>query len=167
MKKGIALAFGVYLFPAGLALAQDSLRLPEASPAASAAQTIGVTDVEIRYHRPAVSKRKIWDGLVPYGVVWRAGANENTTISFSTPVRVEGNSVPAGTYGLFLIPEASKWTLILSRFAAGWGTYSYDPSEDLFRAPISPQPLAEAQERLAYTFDDVTDSAAVASLRWE
>jgi tetratricopeptide (TPR) repeat protein len=167
MRKGFALAFGLVLTAAASALAQAPLRLPQASPAAASGETIGVTDVEIRYHRPAVNKRKIWDGLVPYGVVWRAGANENTTISFSTAVRVEGNPVPAGTYGLFMIPEASKWTLILSRFPAGWGAYSYDPSEDLLRASISPQPLAEEQERLAYTFDEVTDGGAVASLRWE
>jgi tetratricopeptide (TPR) repeat protein len=114
-----------------------------------------------------VNKRKIGDGLVPYGVVWRAGANEGTTISFSTPVKVEGKPVDPGTYGLFMIPGASRWTVALSRFPGGWGTYSYDPSEDVARLEISPQPLAEAQERLAYTFDDLADDAATLSLRWE
>lgn len=167
MKKGFSLALGLILLPVASAVAQAPLRLPEASPSASALETIGITDVEFRYHRPAVNKRKIWDGLVPYGVVWRAGANENTTVSFSTAVRIEGNPVPAGTYGLFMIPGASQWTLILSRFSAGWGAYSYDPSEDVFRATLSPHPLAEEQERLAYTFDEMTDGSAVVSLRWE
>jgi hypothetical protein len=154
-------------FAPAAALAQSVIRLPRPSPGASAGQTIGITDVEIRYHRPAVNKRKIWDGLVPYGVLWRAGANENTTISFSTPVRVEGKPVAAGTYALYMLPGSSEWTLILSRFAGDWGTYNYDPSEDALRVPVSPRPLAEPQERLSYAFDDLTDASAVASLRWE
>ncbi|HET9792877.1 MAG TPA: DUF2911 domain-containing protein [Thermoanaerobaculia bacterium] len=166
MKKSFTIAAGLVL-TAGLARGQYVLDLPEASPAASAMQTIGITDVEVRYHRPAVNKRKIWNGLVPYGVVWRAGANEGTTISFSTPVTVEGKPVDAGTYGLFMIPGASRWTLALSRFPGGWGTYSYDPSEDSARVDVSPQPLAEPQERLLYTFDDLADDAATLSLRWE
>ena len=75
-------------------------RLPEASPGARAALTVGITDIEIAYHRPGVKGRQIWGGLVPWNQVWRLGANEATTISFSTPVQVEGHDVPAGTYGL-------------------------------------------------------------------
>src|SRR5881396_2914711 len=104
-------------------LAQPAIRLPEASPKATVGQTIGVTDVEIDYHRPAVNKRKIWGGLVQYGAVWRAGANENTTISFSTPVTVEGQALPAGTYGLFMIPGPAQWTIVFSKFADAWGAY--------------------------------------------
>jgi len=166
MKRNMLFAAGV-LLAAGIARGQSLLDLPEASPAASTMQTIGITDVEVRYHRPAVSKRKIWDGLVPFGVVWRAGANEGTTISFSTPVSVEGKPVDPGTYGLFMIPGASRWTVALSRFPGGWGTYSYETAEDATRVEVSPQPLSEAQERLAYTFDDLADDAATLSLRWE
>jgi hypothetical protein len=147
--------------------AQSPLRLPQASPGAVTGQTIGITDVTISYHRPTVNKRKIWDGLVPYGVVWRAGANENTTIAFSTPVKVEGKPLPAGTYGVFMLPGASEWTVMFSKFSADWGAYSYDPSEDAARISVTPQPAAELQERLLYTFDDVTDKSATASLRWE
>ena len=161
----LALFFGA-LAP-GVAFAQSVIRLPRPSPSASAGQTIGITDVEIRYHRPQVGKRKIWGGLVQYGVLWRAGANENTTISFSTPVKVEGKPVPAGTYALYMLPTPAEWTLILSRFTGDWGTYNYDPSEDALRVPLSPRPLAEPEERLSYGFDDLTDSSAVASLRWE
>ncbi len=167
MKKISILAACLAVLPVGSALAQSAVRLPQPSPAATAGETIGVTDVEIRYHRPAVNKRRIWNGLVPYGVLWRVGANENTTISFSTPVKVEGKPMPAGTYGLFMIPEVSEWTVVFSRFPADWGTYNYDPSEDAARVTVSPKPLADPQERLAYTFDDVTDSSAVVSLRWE
>src|SRR5215472_15352101 len=85
-------------------LAQTPLTLPQASPAATVTQTIGLTDIEITYHRPAVAGRKVWGGLVPYGDVWRAGANENTTIRFSSPVTIGGKALPAGTYGLHMIP---------------------------------------------------------------
>jgi len=149
------------------ALAQSAIRLPEASPAATVGQTIGITDVTITYHRPAVNKRRIWNGLVPYGTPWRVGANENTTISFSTPVKIEGQALPAGTYGLAAIPSASQWTMIFSKFAGDWGVYNYDPSEDALRVTVTPQTLANAEERLLITFDDVTNSSAVASVRWE
>jgi TolA-binding protein len=149
------------------AVAQPALRLPEVSPAATVGQTIGITDIAITYHRPAVNKRKIWGGLVPYGVLWRAGANENSTISFSTPVKVEGQTLPAGTYGLFMIPGQSQWTVVLSKFTGDWGTYNYDQSEDVARVTVTPQAMADNQERLAFTFDDLANNAATASLRWE
>ncbi len=149
------------------AWAQGPIRLPESSPAASAGQTVGITDIAISYHRPAVNKRKIWGGLVPYNVIWRAGANENTTLSFTTPVKVEGQTLPAGTYALYMIPTASQWTVIFSKFAGDWGAYNYDPSEDAARVTVTPQPMTDSQERLVYTFDDLTPSSVVASLRWE
>src|SRR5229473_6176301 len=149
------------------AAAQPALRMPEQSPAATVGQTIGITDVNITYHRPAVNKRKIWGALVPYGVLWRAGANQNSTISFSTPVKVEGQTLPAGTYGLFMIPGQTQWTVVLSKFTGDWGTYNYDQSEDAARVTVTPQTTADNQERLAFTFDDLTNNAATASMRWE
>ncbi len=128
----------IILLIAFSAAAQPALRLPETSPAARVGETIGVTDVAIAYHRPAVNNRKIWGGLVPYGVLWRAGANENTTIVFSTPVKVEGQPLPAGTYGLFMIPAPSQWTVVLSKFASDWGAYNYDPAEDALRVTVTP-----------------------------
>jgi tetratricopeptide (TPR) repeat protein len=149
------------------ASAQAPIPLPEASPAATVGQTIGVTDVSITYHRPAVNKRKIWGGLVQYDSLWRAGANENTTIAFSTPVKVEGKALPAGTYAFYAIPSASQWTLIFSKFTGDWGGYNYDAAEDVLRVNVTPQPASEPQERLQYTFDDVTNSSGIVSLRWE
>src|SRR5712692_7111267 len=149
------------------AAAQPALRLPEVSPAATVGQTIGITDIAITYHRPAVNKRKIWGGLVPYGVLWRAGANENSKISFSTTVKVEGQTLPAGTYGLFMIPGQSQWTVVLSKFSGDWGTYNYDQSEDAARVTVTPQTMNDSQERMAFTFDDIANNSAVASLRWE
>ncbi len=164
--KNAAIATALCLFAFSL-FGQAPIPLPEASPAASVGQTIGVTDVAITYHRPAVNKRKIWGGLVPYDSLWRAGANENTTISFSTPVKVEGKDLPAGTYAFYAIPTSSQWTLIFSKFTGDWGGYNYDPAEDVLRVNVTPQPVAESQERLSYTFDDVTNNSAIASIRWE
>jgi TolA-binding protein len=161
------IALTATLFMAASALAQGPIRLPELSPAASAAQTIGVTDVNVTYHRPAVNKRRIWGGLVPYGTVWRAGANEGTTLAFSTPVTFQGKEIPAGTYGLFMIPGPTDWTVMLSRFAGGWGAYMYDPSEDVARVTVTPQTMSENQERLAYEFDDLANDGATLALRWE
>jgi len=159
--------FVLLLLTATAVLAQPAIRVPEASPGATIGQTVGVTDITINYHRPAVNKRTIWGGLVPYGVVWRAGANENTTISFSTPVKVEGQMLPAGNYGLFMIPGQSQWTVIFSKFTGGWGAYSYDQSEDAARVTVTPQTMGDWQERMAFLFDDVTNDAATLSMRWE
>lgn len=155
-----------HAMPAAAQFQPPNLVLPEASPAASVTQTVGVTEMEIRYHRPAVRGRTIWGGLVPFGEVWRAGANENTTISFSTPVTVEGKPLPAGTYGLHVIPTADRWTIAFSTQSAAWGSFSYDPAEDAARVEVKPI-AAPFTERLAYTFDDPGDDAVVVSLRWE
>jgi tetratricopeptide (TPR) repeat protein len=142
------------------------LRVPDASPEASASQTVGVTDVKISYHRPAVNKRKVWGDLVPWNEVWRAGANQNTTISFSSDVTVGGQKLAAGTYGLHMLPTEKDWTVIFSNMADAWGSFSYDPKEDAARITVTPQP-AEFQERLGYTFEDPTETAAVVAMRWE
>src|SRR5262245_59537385 len=164
--RALITAFALFVVAVPL-LAQPAIPLPETSPKASLAQTIGVTNIEVNYHRPAVNKRKIFGGLVSYGAVWRAGANENTTISFSTPVTVEGQALPAGTYGLFMIPTASTWTVVFSKFTDAWGAYSYEQGEDALRVTVTPQAMSESQERMAFTFDDFTNNSVVASLRWD
>src|SRR5947209_2368727 len=116
--------------------AQTDLDLPEASQKAIVTQRIGVTDITIVYHRPLVNGRKVWGGLVPLGQVWRAGANENTTIEFSTPVQVEGKPLPAGKYGLHMIPNQDQWTVIFSKIDAAWGSYTYNQAEDAWRVEV-------------------------------
>jgi len=140
--------------------------LPLASQQALVTQRIGITDVTINYHRPMVNKRKVWGGLVPYGQVWRAGANENTTIKFSDPVTIEGKPLPKGTYGLHMIPGESEWTVIFSNNSTSWGSFTYDQAEDALRVTVKPQ-TAEFHEALAYDFDDVTPDSSVVTLRWE
>jgi tetratricopeptide (TPR) repeat protein len=142
------------------------LKIPDASPEASVAQNVGITDVKIRYHRPAVNKRKIWGELVPYNEVWRAGANENTTIGFSSDVTVGGHVLAAGTYGLHMLPTDKDWMVIFSKQSAAWGSFSYDPKEDAARITVTPQ-AADFQERLGYGFDDPTDTSVQVVMRWE
>jgi len=128
-------------FVAGLFLALSAhAELPVAwvSPGASIRSTVGITDVEVVYHRPAVKGRKVWDGLVPYGEVWRLGANEATTIRFTDAVKVAGHDVPAGTYGLFAIPGPAHWTIILSKRAEQWGAFFYKQEDDLLRFDVTP-----------------------------
>jgi tetratricopeptide (TPR) repeat protein len=142
------------------------LDLPQPSQKASVTQTVGLTDIAISYHRPAVNKRKIWGGLVPYGEPWRAGANENTTISFGSPVKVNGKELAAGTYGLHMIPTEKEWTIAFSKQAHAWGSFSYDAKEDALRVTATPEP-GDFHERLEYTFDEPTNTATGVSLRWE
>jgi hypothetical protein len=94
---------------------------PQASPTATLKQHIGLTDIEITYSRPSVKGRKIYGGLVPYGEVWRTGANASTKISFSTPVKLNGNEIPAGKYSLFTIPGEDEWTIIISKDTNSFG----------------------------------------------
>ena len=129
------------------------LDLPAVSQRAETSQRIGLTDIVIKYHRPLVKDRKIWNGLVPYGKVWRAGANENTTISASDPVQIEGQPLDAGTYGLHMIPNESEWTVIFSRNSTSWGPFTYDQAEDALRVAVKPLPV-EMHNALTYEFDD-------------
>jgi tetratricopeptide (TPR) repeat protein len=150
-----------------LALAQPNMQTPQPSPAASVHQTIGISEVGVSYHRPAVKGRKVWGGLVPLNEIWRAGANENTAVTFSTPVRIGGSTLPAGTYGLHMIPAADgPWTIIFNRNATSWGSYFYDQREDALRFSVNPQ-QEQFHEWLQYEFTAITDTGAVMSLLWE
>lgn len=142
------------------------LTLPQPSQAAAVSQTVGLTEITVSYHRPRVNDRSVWGALVPYGEVWRAGANENTTIEFSTPVTIEGHALDAGRYGFHTIPAEGRWTLIFSRVDTNWGSFSYQQSEDALRLEVTPE-AAPHQEALAYTFDDATARETTLSLRWE
>lgn len=141
--------------------------LPRPSPKASVSQFVGVTEFTIRYSSPGVKGRKIWGELVPYGEVWRTGANENTTLTASTPFSLGGKEFPAGTYGLQTIPTTSDWTLILSKDAELWGAFNYNQEHDALRMQVKPQAVAESQERMTFSFEDTTDTATTVVLRWE
>ncbi len=145
---------------------QPELPSPQPSQEASVSQTIGISRIDISYHRPGVKGRPVWGSLIPYGEVWRAGANENSAVRFSTPVSIAGHTLPAGTYGLHMIPTKDEWTVIFSKNAMSWGSYFYKESEDALRIRVRPQP-AEFQEWLQYSFSDLTDSTGTLLLTWE
>jgi predicted negative regulator of RcsB-dependent stress response len=161
------------------ASAQGVITTPRVpSPAAMVAQTIGISTVTIKYSRPSVKNREIWGALVPYGynvqqfgagneAPWRAGANENTVIQFSHPATVEGQRVPAGSYGLFfVINKDNTGEVILSKDYKSWGSFWYDPKQDLMRAKIQLVTIP-ATELLTYDFTNITKNSAVLVLNWE
>jgi hypothetical protein len=169
----------------GFASAQLTLPPSGDNQHASVSQGIGLVTVTINYNSPNVHapdgtdrKGHIWGELVHYGFIdqsfgtsksspWRAGSNENTTIAFSHPVRINGQAVPAGTYGLFLdVEKDGPWNWILSKNSSSWGSYYYDAKEDVLRAPTTP---AEAPytEWLTYGFEERQPTSAVAYLQWE
>ncbi len=139
---------------------------PRASPNALVRQQVGATDVAVRYGRPAVRGREVFGGLVPHGEVWRTGANEATTITFSDDVTVAGQPLEAGTYALFTIPGPEQWTVIFNEEAEQWGAFSYDEGADVLRVEATPQP-APMQEQMAFRFEEVTNSTAALVLHWE
>jgi hypothetical protein len=140
--------------------------VPRPSQHAQVTQRIGITDITINYHRPLVNNRKVWGGLVPYGQVWRAGANENTTISFSDPVMIEGKPLEAGIYGLHMLPTANDWTVIFSKTSTAWGSFTYKEGEDALRVTVKPK-TAEMHNALTYDFDDVQPESTVVTMTWE
>jgi hypothetical protein len=165
LRYSAALSAALFIAP-GSARSQPQLTLPDASPRALMTQTIGIADVQVSYHRPGVKGRPIWGALVPYGEVWRAGANENTTISFSLPLSIAGRPLGSGTYGLHMIPGKGDWSVIFSRNATSWGSFFYKESEDALRITVTPE-AAPMVEWLQFEFSGLTDSSAVLALRWE
>jgi hypothetical protein len=147
---------------------------------ASVEERIGLTDVEINYSRPGVKGREgqIWGKLVPVGFVdqgfgnskqapWRAGANENTVITFSGDVQIEGHDLPAGKYGFFIAYGPNECTLIFSKNYSSWGSFYYDPKEDALLVKVKPVALNNSVERLKYEFSNQTENSAVIALEWE
>ena len=139
---------------------------PQLSPSASVSQILGTTRMELSYHRPAVRGRQIWGALVPFGEVWRLGANEATTISFSEPVTIAEKKVPAGTYALFAIPGAERWTLIFNRRSRQSGAWEYDPQQDLLRFEVKPKPVP-LTEWLTFEIYPAGHGTAYVDLYWE
>ena len=148
------------------------------SPAAEVQQTVGISAITINYSRPAVNGRDIWGALVPYGynnlgfgtataAPWRAGANENTTITFSDNAKVEGKDIPAGTYALFVgVHEDGKADIIFSKNSTSWGSFFYDEKEDQLRVQVQYKENAMT-ERLTYDFTDLAKNSATVVLDWE
>lgn len=143
------------------------LAFPDASPAATIKQRVGLTDIEINYNRPGMKGRVIFGGLVPYGEVWRTGANTATKISFSTDVKLNGTAIPAGTYELFTIPGQTEWTVIIHKNMSQWGAYAYDMKNDVARVTAKPTANANAMESLSLGFADLHSNSTTLFVSWE
>lgn len=135
------------------------------SPRATVSQTFSNTDISISYSRPAAQGRELFGGLIPYGKTWRAGANEGTEISFSRDIKIQNNTIPKGRYTLFIKPEADKWTIIFNRILNQWNIANYDPAYDVLQFETS---LLKAphQERLSYSFENITDESTDLAIHW-
>ncbi len=142
------------------------VELPRVSPKATVTQVIGLTKVTLVYSRPGVKGRKIWGGLVPYGKVWRTGANEATTIAFTDDVTINGHPVKAGKYALFTLPEPDEWTVILNSQWDQWGAFNRDPKKDILRFKVKPQ-TGPHVEWMRFTFENLTPESAEVVLAWE
>ena len=175
------------------AAASAQVTLPRPSQKASVMQRIGVTDVTITYSRPAVKGRQIWGdplpgqtadvkgeatlddqnkrpkdaAIVPWGHVWRTGANEATMFVVTDDVLINGQKLPAGSYSLHTIPTKDEWTIVFNGTANQWGSFDYDPAKDTLRVKAKPQWMNTSEEYLSYSFDPVTDDSAQVNIRWE
>ena len=181
MKKIIVLLI-TGIFISSIAFSQIPLTVSPSggNKKAAVSERIGLTDVTIHYDRPGVKGRegKIWGQLVHTGFIdqgfgsskaapWRAGSNENTTIEFSSPVKIEGQPLPAGKYGFFIAYDPNEPTLIFSKNASSWGSYFYDDKEDALRVKVKPSALDKSVEWLKYEFMNETENSATVALQWE
>lgn len=132
------------------------------SPKAEANGTVGGAKVEIVYCRPSADKRKIMGGLVPYGQVWRTGANKATSIEFDKAVKIEGKTLPAGKYALFTIPNENEWTIIFNEDFNQQGAYNYDQKKDVLRVNVKPKKASQFVE--TFTISPEKDKV---NMKWE
>lgn len=140
---------------------------PMASPRQVITQQFSVSQITVDYGRPSVRGRKIFGDLVPYGKVWRVGANEATNISFDQPVKFGGKNVNKGDYAIFVTPEAHQWTVVLNYDANAWGAYSYDPNENAIEFTVPVTQTKELQESLEFSFESLSNDQVNLIIRWE
>lgn len=162
----LAAAAALTLALAGTAVAQQ-LDVPRPSPTASVSQRVGLTDVSVEYSSPGVKGRTVWGELVPYGEMWRTGANAATKLTVSRDVKIGGKDVPAGTYSLFTIPaKEGAWTVVINKDAKLGGTRGYEQAKDAARFDVKPE-TAPKRERMTFLFADTTDDATTLQLEWD
>ncbi|MDX2107344.1 MAG: DUF2911 domain-containing protein [Candidatus Melainabacteria bacterium] len=143
------------------------VEFPAASPTCTLKQRVGLTDVEVVYSRPSVKDRAIFGAMVPYGKVWRTGANQATKVTFSTDVKLNGKDVPAGTYALLTIPGKDEWTVIVNKGPEGWSPYKYDEKQDLVRFTVKPISMPWSMETFTIDFNEIRDESAKLTMIWD
>ena len=163
MKRLNLIAFFVLMFSSN-SFAQ--LNLPRESARQEIIQTVGDTKISVVYYRPNAKDRKIWDGLEKYGAVWRTGANENTTFETTNDVKINGQVLPKGKYGLHTIPNKDEWTIIFNKVNNEWGSFRYDQKQDALRVSAKPT-AANLQETMAISFENVKANTSEVVIAWE
>ncbi len=149
-----------------LPLAAQQLRLPRVSPNSTLTQTVGLTDITIKYSRPGVKGRQVWGALVPYDQIWRTGANEATTINFSDDVAINGQKLAKGNYALFTIPGKDQWQVVFNSQAEQWGAFTHDKSKDVLTVTAKPE-KADFREWMEFEIPEMTTDTAKIVMRWE
>ena len=142
------------------------LNIPRESPRQEITQIVGDTKIAVVYHRPNVKTREVWGKLVPYGEVWRTGANDNTTFETSGDVKINGQTLPKGKYGLHTIPNKDEWTIIFNKVNNEWGSFKYDQKQDALRVTVKPL-KEEFQETMAFGFENLKMNSADVVIAWE
>ncbi|MDO5105086.1 DUF2911 domain-containing protein [Capnocytophaga sp.] len=142
-------------------------KYPMASPRQVISQQFSVTKISVDYGRPSVRGRKIFGELVPFGKIWRVGANEATNITFEQGVLFGGKSTKPGRYAIFITPEEKQWNVALNYDADAWGAYSYDPNENAIEIKVPVQEQKELQESLEISFEGISDTKINLVIRWE
>lgn len=166
MTNKFSIAFLIMLLASYFSFAQQ-IQMPQASPGAKLSQQVGLSVVTVDYSRPSTKGRKIFGELVPFGQIWRTGANNPTVLTFNGEAKIAGKKVPAGSYALYSIPGKSEWTMILSKNTKLWGAMGYNQADDLFRFTVAPSKTSKMYESLEISFNNLTDNSAVVSLKWE
>lgn len=152
----------------GVGNVSAQVQLPQASPAAMLRQTIGLTDVTVNYHAPSVRGRKVFGGLVPYGEMWRAGANEATLVTFQDELFLNNERVPAGTYSFFIFPQSdSLWHVVLNKDTTLWGLEGYNELDDVAYLEVKPLKSDVFVETMQFSFSDISTNKAKLNLAWE
>jgi hypothetical protein len=164
MKKLSLLILSVLTF--SILLTAQDFRTPRPSPDATVSQYVGVTKITVDYSSPAVKGRKIWGELVPFGQVWRTGANEATTITFTDAVSINGTELAAGTYGIHSVPNANEWEIIFSKDTPVDGSSTFDPKKEILRIKTKPE-VHHFMERMTFLFTDATENSVNVSILWE
>lgn len=163
MKKLIA---AVCISVSTFSFAQD-YSVPAVSPRQKVEQQFSMSKISIDYGRPGVKGRKIFGELVPYGQVWRAGANSSTKITFGQAVSFGGKTVPPGTYGLFIVPTEKEWKIILNKDFQQWGAYTYDPKQDVVDVTVPVNPLTDKQEWFEITLNPTDENSGNLVIKWD
>jgi hypothetical protein len=154
-------ALALILFSISVVAQEDKSQRP--SPPAKVSENVGTTTIIIDYSQPSVKGREIWGGLVPYGKIWRTGANEATTFEVNTDVKIEGKALKAGKYGLFTIPDSKEWTIVFNSVPDQWGAFQYDESKDVLRVKVKPQQVDQNMEKMTFNIS----GDGIVTLMWE